>query len=351
MDELLKYSRIEEKDGSQMGKLAENKIRVFDLHCDTLDRLALHGDFSLPGGFAERDASVPAVRMSSLQDNEAHLSLNSMQNFHWCQCFAAYVPDELKGEAAWQFFRRVTNYWREEAARCADLLVVVRNSTEAEEAFATHKTAGMLTVEGLSFLEDDSSFEESFEAMVAAGVRMTTLVWNNQNALASGSKAFGGLTAFGKRVVLSLEDNNIAIDVSHLNEEGFKDLLKIARKPFAASHSNAFAVCAHPRNLKDWQLKEIAARGGVVGLNYFEGFLCESGHATPSDVLCHVDHILNTAGEEVLALGSDYDGSDVPAWLEPCTKVVDLFNLIEREFGTSIARKIFYENAARFFRN
>lgn len=351
MSELLTYSRFKEEAGSQMEKMSEHKIRVFDLHCDTLDRLALHGDSSLPGGFAEHDAHVPAARMSSLRDNDAHLSLNSMQGFHWCQCFAAYVPDELRGDAAWQVFKRVADYWRDESERCADQLSVVHNSSEVEEAFAANKTAGMLTVEGLSFLEDDSSFWNRFETMISAGVRMTTLVWNNQNALASGSLATGGLTAFGKRVVRSLEDSSIAIDVSHLNEEGFKDLLNTANRPFAASHSNAFAVCSHPRNLKDWQLKEIAARGGVVGLNYFEGFLCESGHATPSDVLRHIDHILNVAGEEVLALGSDYDGSDVPVWLEPCTKVADLFNLIECEFGTTVAQKIFYENAARFFRN
>lgn len=325
-------------------------LTVFDLHCDTLDRLAFSGDPSVPGGFYEHDAGVPRERMSRLDDNDGHISLQRTARFNWCQCLAAFIPDETRGDAAWALFERVERFWRAETARCSDRIAAVRGTVEARAAFEAGKTAGMLTIEGLSFLEDDGSSEGRLDAMAAASVRMATLTWNAPNAIGSGNDTDAGLTSFGRRMIHGLEQRGIAVDASHLNDEGFRDLLGVAEKPFACSHSNARAVCGHPRNLEDWQLREIAARGGIVGLNYYNAFLTDSGaEATPDDVLRHVDHILNVAGESVLALGSDYDGSDVPRWLDPCDRVADLHALFAREFGPAIAERIFHENAERFF--
>lgn len=147
-----------------------------------------------------------------------------------------------------------------------------------------------------------------------------------------------------------LERRRIAVDVSHLNDAGFKDVCAVADRPFAASHSNARAICGHPRNLADWQLRELADRGGVAGLNFCRDFLSQT-HADPmpDDVLRHVDHVLETAGEDVLALGSDYDGCDVPGWLDPCDRVGDLHALLAREFGRTVADKAFFGNAHAFF--
>ena len=78
-----------------------DRLRVFDLHCDTLDRLAFHGDASVPGGFAAHDARIPAHRMATLADNDAHVSLARTGGFAWCQCFAAFIPDEAHGDEAW----------------------------------------------------------------------------------------------------------------------------------------------------------------------------------------------------------------------------------------------------------
>ena len=147
-----------------------------------------------------------------------------------------------------------------------------------------------------------------------------------------------------------LELRGIAVDVSHLNDAGFKDVCDAAARPFAASHSNARAVCGHPRNLADWQLRELADRGGIAGLNFCRDFLSDV-HADPApdDVLRHVDHVLETVGEDMLALGSDYDGCDVPSWLDPCDRVGDLHALLARQFGSAVADKIFFENARAFF--
>lgn len=326
------------------------KPKVFDLHCDTLDRLALSGDPTVPGGFYKHDAGVSRARMSRLDDNDAHISLARMARFDWCQCFAVYVPDELRGDAAWSLFERVRRFWESETDRCSAKVARVRDAVGAAAAFEQGRSAAMLTVEGCSFLEDDEQAETRLDALAEAGVRMATLTWNGPNALGSGNDTSDGLTSFGRRMIRGLEERGIVVDASHLNDAGFRDLLAVAERPFVCSHSNARAVCPHPRNLEDWQLREIADRGGIVGLNFYNAFLREDGaEATPDDVLRHVDHMLNVAGEGLLALGSDYDGSDVPRWLDPCDKVADLHALLAREFGAAIAERIFHGNAERFF--
>lgn len=329
---------------------AEGRLRVFDLHCDTLDRLAFYGDATVPGGFAAHDAHIPAARMATLADNDAHVSLVRTEAFAWCQCFAAFIPDEVSGDAAWGLFERVRSVWERELARCCGKLARARTMADVDAAFAAGKTAGLLTVEGASFLEDDAAAEGRLDALAEAGVRMVTLTWNGCNALGSGNDTADGLTGFGRACLRELELRNIAVDVSHLNDAGFKDVCAAATRPFAASHSNARAVCGHPRNLADWQLRELADAGGVAGLNFCRDFLSET-HAdpTPDDVLRHVDHVLEVAGEDVLALGSDNDGCDVPSWLDPCDQVGGLHALIASRFGQEVADKAFFGNAHAFF--
>ena len=291
-----------------------DRLRVFDLHCDTLDRLAFHGDASVPGGFA------------------------------------AFIPDEVRGDEAWALFRRVQSVLERELERCGDKLAQARTMAEVDAALAAGKTAAVLTVEGASFLEDDGQAESRLDALADAGVRMVTLTWNGPNALGSGNDTSHGLTGFGRSCVGELERRGIVVDVSHLNDAGFKDVCATARRPFAASHSNARAVCGHPRNLADWQLRELADCGGIAGLNFCTQFLTDRlADPTRDDVLRHVDHVLETAGEDVLALGSDYDGCDVPSWLEPCDRIGALHELLACEFGRDIADKVFFRNARDFF--
>lgn len=324
--------------------------RVFDLHCDTLDRLAFYGDSSVPGGFAQHDAGIPAVRMNSLANNDAQVSLDCMEAFAWCQCFAAFIPDVVHGREAWMLLERVRDVWMRELDRHADRLVRVRTVSGIDTAHAAGKVAGLFTVEGASFLEDDGTAEERLDKLAELGVRMVTLTWNARNALGSGNDTADGLTAFGRVCVRELERRGVVADVSHLNEKGFRDICDTATRPFVASHSNARAVCDHPRNLADWQLREIADRKGIVGLNFCTDFLSAT-HSDPTydDVLRHVDHLLNVTGEDVLALGSDFDGCEVPTWLSSCGKIGNLYDVLVPQFGKDIATKVFFDNAYAFF--
>ncbi|MCK5743021.1 MAG: membrane dipeptidase, partial [Chlorobi bacterium] len=116
---------------------------------------------------------------------------------------------------------------------------------------------------------------------------------------------------FGKELIKELNKLGIIVDVSHLNEAGFDDLLKISDTPFAATHSNCFSIREHPRNLKDEQIKEIIARKGFIGMNFYSEFLGDKDDDNTvliNKFLKHVEHVLELGGEDVLGLGADYDG-------------------------------------------
>lgn len=325
----------------------DEKTHIFDLHCDTLDRLALHGSAEYPA-FAPQDEMVPHARMSSLADNDAHISLQRTSRFAWCQCFAVFVPDELRGDDAWRFFEYVRAYFENQMAAHPELVEQVLDARDIAEVLDAGKTAAFLTVEGGAFF-DGKSLDHA-DDIVRAGVKMLTLTWNGPNAIGSGHDTAQGLSAYGKRVVAALEERRIVVDASHLNDRGFSDLCDTATRPFAASHSNARSVCGHKRNLTDAQIRAIAEAGGIIGLNFCTDFLSDT-HSDPTydDVLRHIDRICEAGGEDVLALGSDYDGCDVPSWLSSADKAGNLYALIAEHFGRAMADKACFENASRFF--
>ena len=138
---------------------------------------ALAGDLTAPGGFAQHDANVPRSRLSSLADNDAHVSLARTRAFSWCQCFAVFVPDEVAGDAAWALFQRVRRFWEAQLKEHATRVGQVRAMAEADAVLAEGRTAGLLSVEGLSFLQPGGAAEARLDALAEAGVRMATLVW------------------------------------------------------------------------------------------------------------------------------------------------------------------------------
>lgn len=324
------------------------KIPVFDLHCDTLDRLALR-DSNVYPDFAKQNAleGIPSSRLSSLYDNGAHISLDRTKHYAWCQCFAVFIPDVLQGGDAWRLYEQVRRFFREQCEKYPYEIAPIRDPHDIPTALAAGKTAAIFTIEGASFFTDSLAPLDTLEQ---DGVRMVTLTWNGQNAIASGSQTHSGFTTFGKEVVKGLENRRIVVDVSHLNDEGFGELLGFSRRPFAASHSNARAVCNHPRNLTDDQFRAIRDRDGIVGLNFCNDFLTtEQREPTPEDMIRHIDHWLALGGEHVVALGSDYDGCEVPSWLKPADRIQTLYHEIARCFGADIAQKLFFDNAFNFF--
>ncbi len=148
----------------------------------------------------------------------------------------------------------------------------------------------------------------------------------------------------------------MVLDVSHLNDECFDEVAALAKRPFVASHSNSRAICGHVRNLTDQQFQVIRDAGGVVGLNYCNGFLVDGANKETSAGLVtfdatarHIEHWLELGGEDVIALGGDLDGADVPEYVADASKFPAFQQMLVERFGETITRKLCFENALSFF--
>ena len=222
-----------------------------------------------------------------------------------------------------------------------------RSAADIKACWARGKTAAILTVENGVALGGDLS---NIDRMAREGVRMLTITWNGENQLGSGNSTQHGLSDLGRAAIPRLEQAGILLDVSHLNDPGFTQMLDVASRPFVASHSNARSVCGHPRNLADWQIREMISRQCLIGLNYCIDFLQEDGKPELEDLLRHIDHFLELGGEDWLAFGSDFDGADLPEFLRGPERVVSVYDrLLERGYSRQLCDKLFCQNAMRFF--
>ena len=321
---------------------------VFDLHCDTVDRIGM--------AKWEPYLSEGGEDGATLWHNHGHLSLDRTDGMRWTQCFAIWIPENESNIDPLSYYREARDWFGSHMLSEAEHVGQARSALDIADVLGSGRSCAILTVEGGTPIGNDLSVVDE---MAADGVRMLTLTWNGPNTIASGHNVPDqGITEFGAKAVRALEDNGIIVDVSHLNDKGFSDLLGIATKPFVASHSNVRAVCPHKRNLTDDQFRAIRDLGGIVGLNYYTHFVHPeygSGASvttqnTTFEHLCmHVEHMLDLGGEDTLALGSDYDGSDVPTWLDGCEKVMTFHDMFEERFGKTIATKVFAANARDFF--
>ena len=302
-------------------------MNFFDLHCDT--------------------ATVAMKKGAGLSRNGLQLDLAKLGEHRLCQSYAVFIPDHLRGDAAWQYFVRCHAYWQGQIA-AADDMTLLQYPADAKETWQDGKNACFFSVEGGAVLAGEA---EKVSDLAKCGVRMLTLTWNGENELAGGVAAAGGLKPFGREALRRMEDNNIIADVSHLNDESFWDVIKAAGRPVIATHSNSRLLCNVPRNLTDDQFGCIAERGGLVGLNFYTGFLREDReHACMEDILRHAEHFLNLGGEDVLALGSDFDGAAMPDDLPDCGALPMLFSRLTDAFGLTISEKICYKNSLDFWR-
>lgn len=306
---------------------------LIDLHCDTLT------DWKY----------TSTGNPDTLDDPKRVLSLSAIPaDVHWAQFFAVFIPDEERGQKAIDYFTFNRASFERQMKQFADRVAPCRNANDMEAAWAAGKTAAFLTVENGSVFAGDLS---RVKTVADQGVRAVTLVWNGENEIGSGHTSNHGLSAFGRQVIPEMEKQNIIVDVSHLNDRGFADLLEIAEKPFMATHSNARALCAHKRNLTDDMIREMVRRDCLIGLNYFVKFLVDDGDVKClDDIYRHAMHFFELGAHKNLALGSDFDGADLPECLSTPTKATEFYEyLLCRGVSEEDADGIFYKNAQNFF--
>jgi len=218
------------------------------------------------------------------------------------------------------------------------------------------KICGLMGIEGGTAIGKDLSNINTFFEF---GVRYIGLTWNNSNAIGTSARdavergLAGGLTEFGIEVVKKMNEVGMLIDVSHLSEAAFWDVIKNSSQPVIASHSDCYALNPHYRNLKDEQIKAIADGGGYIGVNFYDKFLSENpSDATLETVINHIDHIRSLAGVDCIGIGSDFDGGITPpSELHDATFYPEITRrLVEKGYTEDEIKKILGLNFLRVFK-
>lgn len=303
-------------------------MKLFDLHCDSITEYKKLN--------------------SNLLCKDTQFSLREFDKFeNLCQTMAIFIPDEYRGVEAFNYFKAHIEYLKKIVSE-QSISEIAYNANEIERITNDKKAALLIGIEGGAVLAGKL---ENIDYISDCGVSLMTLVWNGENELASGHNTLKGFTEFGKEAVAKLEQKNIIIDVSHLNDIGFEQLCSFAKKPFIATHSNLREVCEHKRNLTRAQFEEIIRRKGLVGINLYELFLSNDGVGDRDSVYRHIYKMLELGGEDVIACGSDFDGADIHHSLNTPVKFAEMVDyLLERGIEENILNKLFYDNALNFFK-
>jgi len=221
------------------------------------------------------------------------------------QVLPVFVDDDFRPEGALRQTLRMVEAAHRVAAGNPDAVALCSTGATVDEAVAAGRLALVLALEGCEAVGTDTGLLETFARL---GVRMASFTHFGRTALADGSAedaAGSRLTAAGVEALALLETLGVLMDVSHLSAAGTDHVLSLATRPVVASHSSAYALCAHHRNLTDERLKGIAASGGVVGVNFFYGFV-DPVDPTVERLVDHVEHVASVAGIDHVGLGPDF---------------------------------------------
>lgn len=300
-----------------------------DLHCDTASRI--YYDKS------ELNKNRFSIDIDKLQKGDA-----------LCQFFAFYI-DLKKVKDPYLEFINMSNYFKGQIEKNSSEIKIIESFSDIEHAKSSKKIGALLTIEEGEALQGDvNKLKEAYNL----GIRAITLTWNYENSLGYPNKNFifkdKGLTEKGKEFVYYMEELGIIPDCSHLSDGGFYDLIKICKKPFVATHSNAREITNHSRNLTDDMIKKLSDKGGVTGINFCSAFLGNSSVSRIDDMVKHILHIRNVGGIDCISLGSDFDGIDNAVEIKNASEFIKLERALNRNgISDDAIEKIFYKNALR----
>ena len=314
-------------------------MKVIDMHCDTM-REILNSE---KGCFRENNLSVDLEKMK--------------KGDYMLQVFAAYT--DMKSEDSLVECLRIIDLLHSEIEANKDDIGLVLSYEDIIKNSKENKMSALLSIEEGACCRGDVRLLRNFYRL---GVRMMTLTWNYENELGFPNEIIDdklvldrGLKKTGFEFIEEMENLGIVIDVSHLSDAGFYDILNNTKKPFVASHSNARSLCNHRRNLTDDMIRKLADRGGVMGLNFYSCFLKDgltsNDDAKIDDMIAHIKHIKNIGGIECIGLGSDFDGIDCKVEMEDASKMQILAEKIKKEgFTENEIECMFYKNVLNLFK-
>ena len=305
---------------------------MIDLHCDTIMQLLDHPD------------------SGDLYRNTWKIDIEKLQKAHSkVQDFALFIN---LGETNDPYgrYEEMRNLCTTQIHLYGEHIQHVLSYQDVESVYESGKIGALMSIEEGGVLGGDL---DKLKQAYQDGVRLITLTWNYPNGLGEPhcGEQHKKLTPKGIEFVEAMQDLGIVVDCSHLNDAGTEQLGDILDVPFVASHSNAREVTAHTRNLPDNLIKLIANKGGVIGLNFAQAFLGTSPVSRIDDIVKHGLYLINKGGEDVVALGTDFDG------IKPDTEIKDaseMFRLYDafKEAGLSVEQceKLFWKNADRLLK-
>ncbi len=293
-------------------------MKVADAHCDTLTKY--------PTNF--------------LYDQNAHWNIDKFKISNGLlQYFAIFTPPDYAGDSALKYAVNSIGNFIKNSNNEIQLI-------EKKDDFDENKINILLSLEGASPIINDIN---NLYAFYKLGIRAMGLTWNHRNFVADGINNDYGLTSFGIEVIKEMENINMIIDVSHLNKNGFNDVVYHTTKPFIASHSNSRFIFDNKRNLYDDQILEIISRKGFIGINFYSEFISDKSNDLKLELLRHIEHILKLGGENVLGMGADFDGIDSTPF-EDAASYPELISLLANELKleNALIEKIMYKNLLNF---
>ena len=274
-------------------------MQLIDRHCDTIYELKRRDDGS------------------SLAKNSLSIDLDGMRRAGTIlQIFACFIyrKEWKTWEDGYAEVFRLLDRMEQEVEENKDEIRIVHNGSEIEKNRKCGKISAMASLEEGGVLDGKP---ERLKVLKQRGIRLITLTWNYENCIGYPNSRERtamemGLKPFGKMIVKEMNRQGILIDVSHLSDGGFWDCIRLSEKPVIASHSNCRALCGHPRNLSDEMLRALGETGGVAGLNFYPHFVRENGKRVTRRTLCeHTLHMIRKGGEDLPAIGSDFDGYEI----------------------------------------
>ncbi len=285
---------------------------IVDTHCDTLTKIMEQNE--------------------NLAKNTCHVDLERMKRYDkFVQFFAAFIDPAYYGGNAMkravqiidQCYKQI-NLYNHDVTLCC-------NYDEIMAAHTANKIAALLSIEGGEALQGDISALRIFYKL---GVRSLCLTWNHRNEIADGVEdgtSKGGLTPFGREAIKEMNRLGMLVDVSHISEYGFWDVINLTSTPLIASHSNSKTICNHLRNLTDEQIIAVKNNGGVIGINLYPEFLHDTSNASITDIIKHIEHIVSLTGFDHIGLGADFDGVErLPNGINGVEDIYEIFDELMR---------------------
>ena len=325
---------VRESASFQEAKRLHQRMLTLDSHCDT--PMFFDRDIN----FATRD---PQILVDLHKMTEGHLDATIM---------VAYLEQKERTDeallAATAKADRILNEIEAMVARSCTAVDIAYTPADLYRLKGAGKKAIMLGIENGYAIGKDLSNVERFRNR---GVVYLTLCHNGNNDICGSARHNEeglGVSPFGASVIQEMNRVGMMVDISHAGEQSFYDALSISSKPIVASHSSARALCNHPRNLTDEQLRALARKGGVAQVTLYHGFLCENGTATIRHAIDHLNHMVNVMGIEHVGIGTDFDGD---GGISGCASASELINftrcLLQERYSEADIRRIWGGNFLR----